>query len=226
MVRRIGAVLPLLGLFFGAVLTAAGTVSGIAETAVAAPAPAAVVTDIRVGEHRGATRVVFDVSRAVTLKLFTLAKPYRVVLDLPVVGWQLPQRPLPRRVGLLDKLRYGLFEPGTTRVVIDIGAPAQIINARILAPTSGNPHRIVLDLAPTTHASFLDAMKVLPATVSPTADYKPAAVASRQGMQGGMQGGMLVPPAKTDHAAAAAIPASSRRNARNVAAFPFMRSEE
>jgi N-acetylmuramoyl-L-alanine amidase len=204
----IRAVLPFVGLFCAAVVTGGTALSGITAAQVPTHVPAAVVTDIRAGEHRGATRVVFDVSNAIAVKIFTLAAPYRVVLDFPVVGWRLPQRPLPRGVGLLDKLRYGLFEPGTTRVVIDVIAPVRLINARILASTSGNSHRLVLDLTKTTQAAFLDGLKKPPVTVSQTASIDPAPAQARPGM--------LVPPAKT------AMPVSDRQGTPQVAGFPFM----
>lgn len=200
--------MPFAGLFCAAVVTGGTALSGIAAAQIPAHVPAAVVTDIRAGEHRGATRVVFDISDTVAVKIFTLVDPYRVVLDFPVVGWRLPQRPLPQRVGLLDKLRYGLFEPGTTRVVIDVSAPVRLINARILAPTPGNSHRFILDLTKTTHAAFLDDLKKPAATVSLTASIDPAPARARSGM--------LVPPEKT------ATPVSARQDTPQVAGFPFI----
>ena len=75
----------------------------------AAAAAEAVVTDLRVGTHARKTRVVLDLTERVRFTAFTLADPYRVVIDLPEVGWRLPARPLPIRKGLVKKLRYGLF---------------------------------------------------------------------------------------------------------------------
>ena len=51
------------------------------------PADAAdiVATDIRIGVHRDKTRLVIEFSENVAFKIFTLAKPYRVVIDLPEV---------------------------------------------------------------------------------------------------------------------------------------------
>ena len=63
------------------------------STSVALAAEA-VVTDVRVGQHEGNTRLVFDLTNNVEFKVFALSKPYRVVIDLPEVGWRLPPRPL------------------------------------------------------------------------------------------------------------------------------------
>lgn len=125
---------------------------------LAGPGPAwaaeSVVTDIRVAERTGATRVVFELTRKVAFSVFTLANPSRVVIDLPEVGWRLPARPLPSAIGVFEKLRYGLYKPGNSRVVLDIRAPAAITQAFILEPQGGKGFRVVIDLTPTTVQAF------------------------------------------------------------------------
>ena len=125
----------------------------------AGPGPAvaaeSVVTDIRVAERAGATRVVFELTRKVAFSAFTLGNPARVVIDLPEVGWRLPARPLPGATGVFEKLRYGLYKPGNSRVVLDIRTPAAITQAFILEPQGGKGFRVVIDLTPTTPEAFL-----------------------------------------------------------------------
>ena len=106
-----------------------------------------VVTDIRVAERGAGTRFVFDISGRIPFKIFTLANPDRVVVDLPEIGWRLPARPLPRAVGFLEKLRYGLFKPGVSRVVMDVSGPVRVIGSRLLPPRDGKQYRLVVDIA-------------------------------------------------------------------------------
>jgi N-acetylmuramoyl-L-alanine amidase len=113
-----------------------------------------VVTDVRVGEQDGKTRLVLDLEQAVTFSVFTLSDPYRVVIDLPEVGWRLPAKPLPYQVGIMDKLRYGLFKPGNSRVVLDIRGPATVDRAFLLEPGSEGTYRLVVDLLPATGDAF------------------------------------------------------------------------
>ena len=80
-----------------------------------ASAAVAVVTDVRVGQHSQSTRFVLELDRQVKFSVFMLSNPYRVVIDLPEVGWRLPQRPLPFNRGLVKQFRYGLFRPGTSK---------------------------------------------------------------------------------------------------------------
>ncbi len=133
-------------LAFATVLLAGPVTGGVGEGAAFAAAKA-VVTDIRVAERGAGTRFVFDISGRVSFKIFTLANPDRVVIDLPEVGWRLPARPLPRAIGFLERLRYGLFKPGVSRVVMDVTGPVRVIGSRLLPPRDGKQYRLVVDIS-------------------------------------------------------------------------------
>lgn len=120
-----------------------------------AAAEAIVVTDVRVGQHGGMTRFVLDFTQTIEFSLFTLPDPNRLVIDLPEVGWRLPPRPLPRHTGVLDTLRYGLFMPGRSRVVVDLTQPVAVKKAFLLEPEGNHSYRLVIDLAPASREVFL-----------------------------------------------------------------------
>ena len=128
--------------------------------ALAQPAGAAdtIVTDVRVGLHGKTTRLVLDLSKRVAFKVFTLDDPYRVVIDLPEVGWRLPAKPLPGRTGLLERLRYGLFKPGQSRVVLDIRGPAAIDKAFMLEPVGAQAFRLIVALKGIGRDAFLEGL--------------------------------------------------------------------
>ncbi len=125
------------------------------DAAPLAAAKPAVVTDVRVGLHGRVTRIVLDFSKPVKYSVFTLVDPYRVVVDLPEVGWRLPARPLPSRRGLFEKLRYGLFKRGNSRVVLDMTGPVAVGKDYLMAQRAGRGQRLVLDLVPTSRARML-----------------------------------------------------------------------
>ncbi|WES30581.1 N-acetylmuramoyl-L-alanine amidase [Varunaivibrio sulfuroxidans] len=131
-----------------------GSASEAAAQQPAAAHPTTVVSNIRVGAHPGETRVVIDLNTEITYDAFVLPQPYRVVLDLPEVGWRLPAKPLPSGVGQLDKLRYGLFSPGVTRVVLDMKGPVRIKKTFLLKPKNGHAYRLVMDLQGVSPAVF------------------------------------------------------------------------
>lgn len=124
--------------------------------ALASPVRAgAGVTDLRVGQHPDKVRFVLDLTDRVDFFVFQLPDPYRIVVDLPQVAFDLPDDGRSRRVGPITGWRHGLFEPGTSRVVIDATAPMAVKSAFILPPSGSNGHRLVLDLVPTDRESFL-----------------------------------------------------------------------
>lgn len=116
-----------------------------------------VVLDTRIGEHGGKTRFVVEVSDPLQLRVFTLADPDRVVVDMPEVLWRIQQAERPTGKGAVKSYRYGLFRPGNSRFVIDLNGPVRVADPMVLPPQGGHGYRIVFDLFPTTRAKFLAA---------------------------------------------------------------------
>jgi N-acetylmuramoyl-L-alanine amidase len=140
--------------FLGALIAGIGLAAG----AVAAPVSAdsfPVVTDARVGGDETQTRLVVDLSRKVDLHAFTLADPYRVVVDIPQVTFRLPPNAGETGRGLIKAFRFGLVMPGGSRIVLDVAKPVRIDKAFVVDPTDGAPARLVLDLVATDRDSFL-----------------------------------------------------------------------
>ncbi len=136
-----------------------------AAAAQAPPAPAPngdfpLATDVRVGGDGKNTRFVVDLSRKIDIRPFTLADPYRVVVDLPQVTFQFPAHAGERGRGLVKAFRYGLVMPGGSRIVLDTTGPVRVDKAFVLDATGGQPARLVLDLVPTTREAFLRAEAV------------------------------------------------------------------
>ena len=134
---------------------------GLAAFAASAPARAAppeafpVATEIRIGGDDAQTRFVLDLTRKVELRAFTLADPYRVVIDLPQVTFALPAKAGHSGRGLVKAYRYGLVMAGGSRIVIDVAKPVRVDKVTMLDATPGVPARLVLDLAAIDRASFM-----------------------------------------------------------------------
>ncbi|MEP4378893.1 MAG: N-acetylmuramoyl-L-alanine amidase [Alphaproteobacteria bacterium] len=124
------------------------------------------VQDIRIGVHAASTRFVVELSDRVEPRVFGLPDPFRVVIDLPEVDFDLPEERIGDGAGLISKLRYGLFRPGTSRFVLDLTSPSKVTKQFILKPDGGKPWRLVLDIAPTSRADFIASMR-------PSADDNP-----------------------------------------------------
>jgi len=128
----------------------------VAVEKLAAPAESQVeATDVRVGGDTKQTRFVVDLSRKVDIATFTLADPYRVVVDLPQVAFKLPPHAGERGRGLIKAFRYGLIMQGGSRIVLDVSGPVRVEKAFTLGETDGQPARLVLDLTPTDRTAYL-----------------------------------------------------------------------
>jgi N-acetylmuramoyl-L-alanine amidase len=122
-------------------------------------APAAdafpVASEARLGGDATRTRLVMDLSRSIDIAAFTLADPYRVVIDLPQVIFQFPARTGEQARGLIKAFRYGLVMQGGSRIVVDATGPVRIDKAFVVAAADNQPARLVLDLVSTDRASFM-----------------------------------------------------------------------
>ena len=127
---------------------------------MAAAAPE--VKDLRIGIRENSTRFVIDLSQKVEPRIFGLPDPFRIVIDLPEVDFTLPADRLGAQGGLVERLRYGLFRPGNSRLVLDLRESAKVSKSFTLPPDGAKPWRLVVDLAPTDRAGFLAAMRPTP----------------------------------------------------------------
>jgi len=141
-----------LGLFARGLL-AVGLAAGLAGPAAAGTPE---VSAVRLGEHPDKTRFVMELSEKAPYRVFTLGDPYRVVIDLPKVDWTIPESKMGETdAGLVQALRFGLFSPNTSRVVLDAQAPVQVKQVFRLPPSEGYPHRLVIDLERVSRQAFL-----------------------------------------------------------------------
>jgi N-acetylmuramoyl-L-alanine amidase len=140
--------------FLGALFAAAALASSPPATTPQADS-FPVATEVRLGGDEAQTRFIVDISRKIELRAFTLADPYRVVLDIPQVTFALPPKTGESGRGLIKAFRFGLMMPGGSRLVLDLLKPARIEKAFVVDASAGAPARLVLDLAPTDRDSFL-----------------------------------------------------------------------
>jgi len=154
-VRAITLVLGVSLLCDSAALAAEPNVTAHALAPVAESASFPVATDVRLGGDDKQTRFVVHLSQKIDLAAFTLADPYRVVIDLPQVTFKLPPQAGEHGRGLVKAFRYGLIMQGGSRIVLDTKGPVRVDKAFALGPAGDQPARLVLDLSATDRESFL-----------------------------------------------------------------------
>ncbi len=118
-----------------------------------------VATGTRVGGDEVRTRFVTDLTQVVSFSIYVLPDPYRVVVDLPDVTFDLAPGAGRKVRGLITEFRYGLVENGRARIVIDTAGPVLIEKSFVIEPQAGQPARLVVDLVKTSQAAFLKTYK-------------------------------------------------------------------
>ncbi|HET6621220.1 MAG TPA: N-acetylmuramoyl-L-alanine amidase [Dongiaceae bacterium] len=143
---------------------------GGAAAATAKPA----ITDARLGVEPGLTRVVISLTQRSDFRVFTLADPYRVVIDLSEVDWKVPSGTKLQGQGLVAGMRYGLFKAGTSRVVLDLMKPSEVARAEFVPPQNGDPLRLLVDLRPIADSQFRAHLQTAVISYSALASIAPA----------------------------------------------------
>ena len=160
-------------------LNAGGQAMAAPKSVAAAPAPkihnnGSVALDARLGGDESRTRFILDLTKKVEVSAFTIGDPYRVVVDLPNVNFDLPANSGRAGKGLVSAYRYGLLGRGKARIVLDTRGPVRIEKSFVQPEFEDQPARVVVDIVRTDPATFKknsDAVKP-----APTAAAGPVAV--------------------------------------------------
>lgn len=110
------------------------------------------VKSVRLGSpEAGVTRFVLELGSPADYRMFFLANPERLVLDMPSLSW--PQGQTPNGVALVKGWRYGQFGEGT-RIVLDLTAEVSLAAVIDLPARDGKGPRLVIDLKASTSDEF------------------------------------------------------------------------
>jgi N-acetylmuramoyl-L-alanine amidase len=136
-----------------------------------------------------------DLSDRARWRLFTLAAPYRLVLDIP--GGRFGAPSVPSGLGLIQGARHGMADGDTARVVFDLSGPVVVDKDFLLEPQDGQGWRLVVDLAPTSEGAFMASVGLptgldVPNTITPAPSTRAVTQAETSGA-GGYQAAMPSP---------------------------------
>lgn len=110
-------------------------------------AQALTANGFRLGNHgAGGMRIVLEVDRPTTFKVDAVTGPPRLIVDLPVTNFKLPQW-IPNAPKLAKGFRFGRFDTSRSRLVVDMTKPFRVIQSFMLPPADrGHVFRIVIDV--------------------------------------------------------------------------------
>jgi N-acetylmuramoyl-L-alanine amidase len=148
-------------------LSAAAAIETVSpRPAVAESIP--VASGARMAGDERQTRFILDLDRKVDARAFVLANPYRVVIDLPQIAFNLPEAAGKSGRGLIRSYRFGMVMPGASRLVFDLAGPAKIEKYQVLEPENGQPSRLIVELAAVDKAAFQATPPTTPVPSQPT----------------------------------------------------------
>ena len=141
--------------------------AGLWSGAVVANGPVASAS--RIEEAGQGARVVFELSGPAQAVAYVMAGPDRVIVDLSEVNFQLPTKagqPEPVAKGkkpagpakIVASFRFGLFAPGKSRIVIDLGRPALVQKIGTVSKADGGIE-LQIELRETDAAGFAQAAR-------------------------------------------------------------------
>lgn len=112
----------------------------------------------RIAGDRARTRIVIDFDRKPSFEVRYIAKPDRIVVDLPATAFAFGQDDLKAR-GLFNDIRYGSMGPDSARIVLTAERPAKLALAEVQVDEAGKGYRLVLDSEMVTEEVFSGLVK-------------------------------------------------------------------
>ena len=112
-----------LGLVLTLLLLAVGSLPGPAS------ATEIVATGARIGGDATRTRFVADLTQAIGFTVYVLPDPYRVMIDLPAIRFDLPPDAGRKTQGLITEFRYGEVEEEVVRVSAALARETALLDA-------------------------------------------------------------------------------------------------
>ena len=144
----------------GAPAQASSPAGASPEAPSAVRAAPVVAREARVVGDGARTRFVMDLSGPSAVTVFTLDEPYRVVVDLPEMHFDLAADAGKAGKGLISAFRYGLISAGKSRIVLDATGPVAVDKAFVLPAEKEQPARLVIDMVKSNRTAFLDTLRI------------------------------------------------------------------
>lgn len=113
-----------------------------------------IATGFDLGGDSETTKFTAYLSEDVGYTASVLPDPYRVIIDLANVSFDVPPGAGRKPRGLVKAIRYGVIEEGKSRIVIDTQGPVLITKSTLQPKTGKKPARIDIELLAITEDVF------------------------------------------------------------------------
>lgn len=128
----------------------------------------------------GRTELRLSLSQGVPWRLFTLADPYRLVVDFREVDWRGTDLSALNASARVSDMRAGSFQPGWSRLILGLSEPLAVTRAGMTLETASGAAELAIDLATTNETAFRESAGLPPSVtwqVAPSGPVQKAAPA-------------------------------------------------
>ncbi len=150
---RLGRLFSRIAVLMLLAVAGSGAAGSAAFAAQADAADPLAVYAARIVGDRARTRIVLEFDRKPEIAVRYIARPDRIVVDLPSTVFTFPEADLEAR-GLFRDIRYGSMDANSARLVLTAERPARLVASEVKANESGAGYRLVLDAEMVSQQDF------------------------------------------------------------------------
>ncbi|WP_319414061.1 N-acetylmuramoyl-L-alanine amidase [uncultured Cohaesibacter sp.] len=118
--------------------------------------PVATAKGARTDGDAAKAQFILDISQPVGFSVFALDEPYRLVIDLPDMTFEMEQGMGIVERAMVRNFRFGRFGHAGSRVVLDLAGPTKVERAYILPAVDNNPARLVINMEAVDEKEFAE----------------------------------------------------------------------
>jgi len=104
---------------------------------------ASTVRDITLLPHEDGVRIVIDLGNKIPFQHRSFDHPPRLIIELPDVSWQIPERRAGRGYRMVKGFQFGRLRNNVSSLIIDVDRPFEIDTVFELPPSDSSGYRIV-----------------------------------------------------------------------------------
>lgn len=106
----------------------------------------AVVLEAKLNTEKDQSVLTFTFTRPVSVFSYPMMQPDRLIIDLPLVNFQVPDSFRQARSPLVKMVRFGALGPEKSRIIIDLAKPTRIARMGFVSVASGFAQALRIEL--------------------------------------------------------------------------------
>ena len=131
-----------------------GQIADLCAQNLPVPQERSVVLEGKLTSEKDQSILTFTFTRPVSLYSYPMMRPDRIIIDLPLVNFQVPDSFRQAKTPLIKMVRFGALGHEKSRIIIDLTKPARIARMGFVPVASGFAQALRIELEPTDPNQF------------------------------------------------------------------------